>query len=188
MTLNEKVNKRHSEAISRCLAAREQGIWMTPMSIEDIRRDEVRKEKVLETIGIAKELEHLAEIFKNAQRLYAEKGFTVELRFDSSTGLISKWILKNRFPKRFKDEGNGLNNVAAVKTMLVKEFNSIVNSLGDGEFSSKDIQNALNKSGIGARKLQPTLGLIIKGIFGKSPIEKLNYETRGPGVRYRKVK
>ena len=188
MTLNEKVNKRHSEAISRCLAAREQGIWMTPMSIEDIRRDEVRKEKVLETIGIAKELEHLAEIFKNAQRLYAEKGFTVELRFDSSTGLISKWILKNRFPKRIKDDGNCLNNVAWVETMSAQEFNSIVNHLGDGVFSSNDIKNSLIGSGIGVRKLQPTLGNILKGMFGKPLIEKANGDTRGPGVRYRKVK
>ena len=98
------------------------------------------------------------------------------------------WKLKNKYPQRVRAGGGGVNNVATVKTMSVQEFNSIVNILGDGELSSKDIQNALNKSGIGARKLQPTLGLIIKGIFGKSPIEKLKYETRGPGVRYRKVK
>ena len=144
--------------------------------------------RIKKSIALAKELEEATQSIINAHKLYQEKGFDVEFRICSRTGLMSKWILKNKFPKRIKDEGNGLNNVAAVKTMLVKEFNSIVNHLGDGEFSSKDIQNALNKSGIGARKLQPTLGLIIKGIFGKSPIEKLNYETRGPGVRYRKVK
>ena len=151
-------------------------------------KPERQDHRIKKSIALAKELEEATQSIINAHKLYQEKGFDVEIRICSRTGLMSKWILKNKFPKRIKDEGNGLNNVAAVKTMLVKEFNSIVNHLGDGEFSSKDIQNALNKSGIGARKLQPTLGLIIKGIFGKSPIEKLNYETRGPGVRYRKVK
>ena len=188
MTLKEKVNKRHSEAISQCLEARKIGLWMTPKSIDEIRRDEIRKAKVLKTIGIAKELESLVEIFQNAQKLYAEKGFSVKLRFDSETGLISNWTLKNRFPKRIKDDGNGLNNVAWVKTMSVQEFNSIVNLLGDGPLSSKDIQDALEKGGIGKRKLQPTLGNILKGMFGKPLIEKANGDTRGPGVRYRKVK
>ena len=124
-----------------------------------------------------------------AQKAYEDLGFAVELETSLETGLVTKWKLKNKYPKRIVVGGGGVNNsVPADKTMSVQEFNSIVNHLGDGEFSSKDIQNALNKSGIGARKLQPTLGLIIKGIFGKSPIEKLNYETRGPGVRYRKVK
>ena len=188
MTLEEKVQKRHCDAIRKCLEARENGIWMTPISIMEIRKDEVRKEKVLKIIDIAKELEPLAEIFKNAQILYAKKGFTVELRFDSETGLISKWILKNRFPKRIKDEGNCLNNVAWVKTMSVQEFNSIVNHLGDGEISSNDIKNALIGSGIGVRKLQPTLGNILKGMSGKPLIEMVNQGTRGRGVRYRKVK
>jgi len=188
MTLKEKVNKRHSEAISQCLEARKIGIWMTPKSIDEIRRDEIRKAKVLKTIGIAKELEYLVEIFQNAQKLYAEKGFSVKLRFDSETGLISNWTLKNRFPKRIKDDGNGLNNVDAVKTMSVQEFNSIVNLLGDGEFSSKDIINTLIGSGIGVRKLQPTLGNILQGWSGKPLIEMVNQGTRGPGVRYRKVK
>jgi hypothetical protein len=72
--------------------------------------------------------------------------------------------------------------------MSVQEFNSIVNLLGDGELSSKDIHDALAKGGIGARKLQPTLGLILKGMHGEPLIEKANEDTRGPGVRYRKVK
>ena len=187
MTLKEKVNKRHSEAISQCLEARKIGIWMTPKSIDEIRRDEIRKAKVLKTIGIAKELESLVEIFQNAQKLYAEKGFSVKLRFDSETGLISNWTLKNRFPKRIKDDGNGLNNVDAVKTMSVQEFNSILNRLDD-VFSSKDIHNELIKSNIGPRRLQPMLGLIIKGMHGESPIELVPGTYRGPGVRYRKVK
>ena len=145
-----------------------------------------REEKI---IALAKQLEEANQSIINAHILYQEKGIDVEIRICRDTGLISKWKLKNKYPKRIVVGGGGVNNsVPADKTMSVQEFNSIVNHLGDGEFSSKDIQNALNKSGIGARKLQPTLGLIIKGIFGKSPIEKLNYETRGPGVRYRKVK
>ena len=186
MTLKEKVNKRHSEAISQCLEARKIGIWMTPKSIDEIRRDEIRKAKVLKTIGIAKELESLVEIFQNAQKLYAEKGFSVKLRFDSETGLISNWTLKNRFPKRIKDDGNGLNNVDAVKTMSVQEFNSILNRLDD-VFSSKDIHNELIKSNIGPRRQQPMLGLIIKGMNGESPIEKVP-GTDKAGTLYRKVK
>jgi len=188
MTLKERVEKRYYDAIRECLEARLHGIYMTPMSKEKIRRDEIRKEKVLKTIGIAKELESLVQLFKDAQKMYADKGFSVNLIFDPETGLISKWILKNRFPKRIKNDGNGLNNVAAFKTMSVQEFNSIVDRLGDRDFSSNDIMNALIGSGIGVRKLQPTLGNILKGLYGEPLIEKANEYTRGPGVRYRKVK
>jgi hypothetical protein len=179
MTLKEKVQKRHSEAIRICLEAREKGIWMTPISIEDIRRDEVRKEKAGKTIIVAKELESFVEIFKDAQRLYAEKGFAVELVLDRETGLISKWILKNRFPKRL--------GVAPIKVMHYEEFRTILNRLDD-VFSSKDIHKALIESNIGPRRLQPMLGLIIKGMHGESPIELVPGTYRGPGVRYRKVK
>lgn len=144
--------------------------------------------RIKKSIALAKKLEEATQSIINAHKLYQEQGFIVELRFDSSTGLISKWILKNRFPKRIKDEGNGLNIVAAVKTMSAQEFNSIVNNLGDGEISSNDIKNALIGSGIGVRKLQPTLGYILKGMYGKPLIEMVNQGTRGPGVRYRKVK
>ena len=188
MTLEEKVRKRHSNAISKCLEARENGIFMTPRSIEDIRRDEGRKEKASKTIVIAKELESFVEIFKEAQRLYAEKGFAVELVLDGQTGLISKWILKNRFPKHLKVDSGKPKPIVAVKTLHNQEFSSILGRLGDDEFSSRDIKNALIGSGIGVRKLQPTLGYIIKGMYGKPLIEMVNQGTRGPGVRYRKVK
>ena len=188
MTLEEKVRKRHSNAISKCLEARENGIFMTPRSIEDIRRDEVRKEKASKTIVIAKELEFLVEKFKDAQRLYAEKGFAVELLLDRETGLISKWILKNRFPKHMKVDSGKSKPIVAVKTLHYQEFISILVRLEDHEFSSRDIMNALIGSGIGVRKLQPTLGLILKGMHGKSPIEKVPGVEKGPGVRYRKVK
>lgn len=188
MTLKEKVQKRHSEAIRICLEAREKGIWMTPISKEYIRREEVIKEKVAKTIIVAKELEYFVEIFKDAQRLYAEKGFVVELVLDGQTGLISKWILKNRFPKYLKVDSGRLKKLPPEKTMTMQEFNSIVHRFGNEEFGSKHIQNALIGSGIGLRKLQPTLGLILKGMYGESPIEKVPGVDKGPGVRYRKVK
>ncbi len=80
-------------------------------------KPERQDHRINKSIAVAKELEEATQSIINAHKLYQEQGFIVELRFDSSTGLISKWILKNRFPKRIKDEGNGLNNVAAVKTV-----------------------------------------------------------------------
>ena len=123
-----------------------------------------------------------------AQKAYEELGFAVELETSSETGLVTKWKLKNKYPKRIVVGGNAVNNIQADKPLSVQEFNSIVNLLGDGPLSSKDIQDALKKSGIGARKLQPTLGNILKGMYGAPLIEKANEDTRGPGVRYRKVK
>jgi hypothetical protein len=188
MTIEEKVQKRWSEIISECLEARLHGIYMTPISIREIRKDEIIKAKAAKTIVIAKELESFVEIFKEAQRLYAEKGFAVELVLDGKTGLISKWILKNRFPKHLKVDSGKPKPIVAVKTLHYQEFISILVRLGDHEFSSRDIMNALIGSGIGLRKLQPTLGLILKGMHGKSPIEKVPGVEIGPGVRYRKVK
>ena len=79
-------------------------------------------------------------------------------------------------------------DITPEKTMTMQEFNSIVHRFGNEEFGSKHIQNALIGSGIGLRKLQPTLGLILKGMYGESPIEKVPGVDKGPGVRYRKVK
>jgi hypothetical protein len=188
MTLKERVEKRYYDAISKCLEARLHGIYMTPISKEEIRKDEIRKEKVSKTIGIAKELESLVQLFKNAQKLYSDKGFAVDLIIDLETGLISKWNLRNKFPKGIKVDSGRLKKVVPVQMMSVQEFNSIVDRLGDRDFSSKDIMNALIGSGIGVRKLQPTLGNILKGLYGEPLIEKANEYTRGPGVRYRKVK
>ena len=172
----------------------------TEMSEEEIRikiqeyQDELRKRKKLKTnrkdhaVKLANELSAVTETVFAAQKAYAEKGFEVIIETSSETGLITKWKLKNKYPQRVRAGGGGVNNVASLKTMSVQEFNSIVNLLGDGELSSKDIQDALTKGGIGARKLQPTLGLILKGMHGEPLIEKANEDTRGPGVRYRKVK
>jgi len=170
------------------------------MSEEEMRRkiqeykDELRKRKKLkinrkdQAVKLANELSSVTESVFAAQRAYAEKGFEVIVEISEETGLVTKWKLKNKYPKRVRAGGGGVNNVASVKTMSVQEFNSIVDRLGDGELSSKDITNALIGSGIGVRKLQPTLGLILKGMHGEPRIEKANNETRGPGVRYRKVK
>ena len=171
----------------------------TEMSEEEIRikiqeyQDELRKRKKLKTnrkdhaVKLANELSSVTETVFEAQKAYAEKGFEVIIETSSETGLITKWKLKNKYPQRVRAGGGGVNNVAAVKTMSVQEFNSIVNRLGDGELSSKDIMNALIGSGIGARKLQPTLGLILRGMHGEAAIKKVAGTDKGPGVRYIKV-
>jgi hypothetical protein len=141
-----------------------------------------------QAVKLANELSSFTENIFAAQKAYIDKGFEVTIETSPETGLVTKWKLKNKYPKRIRVGGGGINKVAANKAMSVQEFNSIVNLLGDGELSSKDIQDALTKGGIGARKLQPTLGLILKGMYGEPLIEKANEDTRGPGVRYRKVK
>lgn len=140
-----------------------------------------------QAVKLANELSSVTETVFAAQRAYAEKGFEVIIETSSETGLITKWKLKNKYPQRVRAAGGGVNNVAPVKTMSVQEFNSIVNRLGDGELSSKDIMNALIGSGIGARKLQPTLGLILRGMHGEPAIKKVAGTDKGPGVRYIKV-
>ena len=171
----------------------------TEMSEEEIRlkiqeyQDELRKRKKLKTnrkdhaVKLANELSSVTETVFEAQKAYAEKGFEVIIETSSETGLITKWKLKNKYPQRVRAGGGGVNNVAAVKTMSVQEFNSIVNRLGDGKLSSKDIMNALIGSGIGIRKLQPTLGLILRGMHGEPAIKKVAGTDKGPGVRYIKV-
>ena len=171
----------------------------TEMSEEEIRlkiqeyQDELRKRKKLKTnrkdhaVKLANELSSVTETVFEAQKAYAEKGFEVIIETSSETGLITKWKLKNKYPQRVRAAGGGVNNVAAVKTMSVQEFNSIVSRLGDGKLSSKDIMNALIGSGIGIRKLQPTLGLILRGMHGEPAIKKVAGTDKGPGVRYIKV-
>ena len=121
------------------------------------------------------ELKPFTDNILAAKEAYESKGFIVEIK-TSKSGLITKWALK-------RTKSND-----AEKTMSVDEFRKVIVRLGDKEFSSKDILNALIGSGIGARKLQPTLGNILKGLYGEPLIEKANEDTRGPGVRYRKVK
>lgn len=142
-------------------------------------KPERQDHRINKSIALAKELEEATQSIINAHKLYQEKGFYVEFRICSRTGLMSKWNLKSKYPMR--------TGLVPAKVMHYEEFRTILNRLDD-VFSSKDIHNELIKSNIGPRRLQPMLGLIIKGLHGESPIELVPGNYRGPGVRYRKVK
>ena len=135
--------------------------------------------RIKESIALAKKLEEATQSIINAHKLYQEKGFDVEIRICSRTGLMSKWNLKSKYPMR--------TGLVPAKVMHYEEFRTILNRLDD-VFSSKDIHKALIESNIGPRRIQPMLGFIIKGLHGESPIELVPGIYRGPGVRYRKVK
>jgi len=137
---------------------------------------------------IAKELEPYSVNVRAAMEAYRSKGFDVKIEVGEN-GLIKKWSLKGKYPKRNLN-GGGAEEAPGndIKTMRYEEFTSILGRLGDSEFSSKEIKNALIGSGIGVRKLQPTLGNILRGIEGPSPIEKVAGTDKGPGVRYIRVK
>lgn len=162
------------------------------LSIEDLRKliegikgppihhnPKPNTSRIKKSIALAKQLEEATQSIINAHKLYQEKGFDVEIRICPDTGLLSKWSLRSKYPMRLK--------VAAEQSMTRQEFYNILNRLDD-VFSNRDIHKALLESNIGPRKLQPTLGFIIKGIFGKPQIEMVNQGIRGPSVRYRKVK
>ncbi len=138
-----------------------------------------RKERINKSIELAKELDDVTKSVIKAQKLYAEKGFNVEIKVCRKTGLITRWKLKNKYQTNTK-----LNNE---KLMTCQEFESIFNKLDD-VFSSRDISNALIGSGIGPRRLQPTLGDIVQGNHPGPLVEKTPGAEKGPGVRYRKVK
>jgi hypothetical protein len=142
-------------------------------------KPEQQGNRIKQSIALAKQLEEATESIINAHKLYQEKGFDVEIRICPDTGLLSKWSLRSKYPMRLK--------VAAEQSMTRQEFYDILNRLDD-VFSNRDIHKALLESNIGPRKLQPTLGFIIKGMFGKPQIEMVNQGIRGPSVRYRKVK
>lgn len=142
-------------------------------------KPERQDHRIKKSISLAKELEEATQSIINAHKLYQEKGFDVEIKICSRTGLMSKWNLKSKYPMR--------TGLTPAKSMHYEEFRTILNRLDD-VFSSKDIHNELIKSNIGPRRLQPMLGLIIKGMHGESPIELVPGTYRGPGVRYRKVK
>ena len=142
-------------------------------------KPERQDHRIKKSIALAKELEEATQSIINAHKLYQEKGFDVEIRICSRTGLISKWNLKSKYPMH--------TGLVPAKIMHYEEFCTILNRLDD-VFSSKDIHKALIESNIGPRRLQPMLGLIIKGMHGESPIELVPGIYRGPGVRYRKVK
>jgi len=145
---------------------------------------DLRKQKT-DVFAIAQTLNPATQSVFDAQKAYEEKGFFVEIETDAKTGLIRKWKLKNRRPK--KQGVGGTRSEASVKQMKPDEFRQIISRLPD-VFSSKDIVNALIGSGIGVRKLQPAFGNILKGMYGEYGVEKVPGVDKGPSVRYRKVR
>ena len=145
---------------------------------------DVRKQRI-DVVAIAQTLNPATQSVLDAQKAYEEKGFFVQIETDDKTGLIRRWKLMNRRPK--KQGAIGTRSEASVKQMKPDEFRQILTRLPD-QFSSKDVLNALIGSGIGVRKLQPAFGNIIKGMYGDLGVEKVPGMDKGPGVRYRKVK
>lgn len=145
---------------------------------------EARKQRT-DVVAIAQTLNPATQSVLDAQKAYEEKGFFVKIETDDKTGLIRKWKLMNRRPK--KQGAIGTRSEASVKQMKPDEFRQIISRLPD-EFSSKDVLNALIGSGIGVRKLQPAFGNILKGMYGDHKVEKVPGVDKGPSVRYRKVK
>ena len=123
---------------------------------------------------IAEELKPFTDNIIAAKEAYDSKGFNVSITTNKN-GLVTKWALKRT------------KGADAEKTLGYDEFTKVLALLGNGEFSSKDINKALTNSDIGPRKLQPTLGLILKGVNAPSPIEKVP-GTDKAGTLYRKVK
>ena len=138
-----------------------------------------------DAVAIAQTLAPANQNVFAAKKDYEEKGFFVDIVTDEKTGLIIKWKLKNRRPKKQGVGGNSSSQPSA-KQLRFDEFKQILPSLAN-IFSSKDLKSALIGSNIGERKLQPAFGNILKGIFGPPGIEKVPGSDQGPGVRYRKV-
>lgn len=148
-------------------------------------RSESKKQK-LDVVAIAQTLSLVTQSVLDAQKAYEEKGLFVEIEKDEKTGLITKWKLKNRRPKTQMVDGV-LTSKSKIPQFKVDDLKSIMSKLND-VFSAKDIQDALSKSGMGERKLQPAFGNILKGLYGNQGVEKVPGMDKGPGVRYRKVK
>jgi hypothetical protein len=147
-------------------------------------RTEARKKKV-DVVAIAQSLATATQSIFDAQKAYEEKGFFADIETDQNTGLIIKWKLKNRRPKK-QGSGGVSSGTPSIKQLKPDEFKQILSRLPD-TFGSTDIRNALIGSGIGDRKLQPAFGNILKGMYGVFGIEKVAGTDKGPGVRYRKV-
>jgi hypothetical protein len=138
-----------------------------------------------DSVAIAQTLGPANQNVFAAKSAYEEKGFFVDIVTDEKTGLIIKWKLKNRRPKKQGGEGTSRSE-SSVKQLRFDDLKQILPSLPD-VFGAKDISNALIQRNIGERKLQPAFGNILKGIFGPPGIEKVPGTDKGPGVRYRKV-
>ena len=138
-----------------------------------------------DSVAIAQTLAPANQNVFAAKTAYEEKGFFVDIVTDEKTGLIIKWKLRNRRPKK-QGVGGASSNQSSAKQLRFDEFKQILPSLAN-IFSSKDIKIALIESNIGERNLQPAFGKILKGTFGPPGIEKVPGSDQGPGVRYRKV-
>jgi hypothetical protein len=132
----------------------------------------VRVEKVNASLKIAEELKDFTNSIVSAKEAYIAKGFNVEVKTNKN-GLITKWSIKRG------------KNPSPQQGMSDEDFSKALERLGDKEFSSKDLQNALIGSGIGSRKLQPKLTLLLNK--KDSAIEKVP-GTDKAGTLYRKVK
>ena len=154
---------------------------------DEIRKakSEAKKQKI-DVVAIALTLTSVTQSVLDAKTAYEEKGFFVEIETDAKTGLIRKWKLKNRRPKT-QSVGGVVTSTPKAKNLSPDDLKIILPELPD-MFKASDIQEALIRSGIGERKLQPGLGQILSGEFGKKVIEKVPGTDKGPGVRYRKVK
>ena len=147
-------------------------------------KEEARKQRV-DVVAIAQSLAPATQSVFDAQKAYEEKGFFVDIETDEKTGLIRKWKLKNRRPKK-QGAAGGIRSQASVKQLRPDEFKQILSRLPD-TFGAAEIRDALIASGIGDRKLQPAFGNILKGVFGDIGVVKVPGADKGPGVRYKKV-
>jgi len=153
---------------------------------EEIKKakSEAKKQKV-DVVAIAQTLTSVTQSVLDAKTAYEEKGLFVEIEIDEKTGLITKWKLKNRRPK-IQMVGGVVIRTAKIPQFTPRDLDVIISTLPE-EFSAKDIRDALVKNNLGERKLQPGLGQILSGAFGKKVIEKVPGTDKG-GTRYRKVK
>ena len=138
-----------------------------------------------DAVAIAQTLAPANQNILAAQKDYEEKGFFVDILIDEKTGLIVKWKLKNRRPK-IKMVGGVVIKTAKLPQFTPRDLDVIISTLPE-EFSVKDIRDALLKSNLGERKLQPGLGQILSGAFGKKVIDKVPGTDKG-GTRYHRAK
>lgn len=146
----------------------------------------VKKDKLTKAKEAAQRLNIYTHNIINAQTAYEAEGFRVTVETDPDTGLIKKFSLKNRFPKRLSGSSTvGLSN--SNPSLKLDELEKILPKLPP-IFGAKDIAKALEDSGIGARKLQPTFGNYLKGLLGPAKVKKTpDSPEKGPGVRYKIV-
>lgn len=137
---------------------------------------EEKKEKKSKSSELAAQLKEFTDSVLKARDAYREKGINCEVKVNKN-GLISKWSVKR--------SGNGSGTSS--KQINIDELKSILKDLPE-VFSSKDIIRALEKSGIGERKLQPFLGNHIKSNNSPRILKEGGPLDKGPAVRYRLAK